>query len=99
MKWYLSLLTLFLLGCSQVDDANVVGIYEYRAGALKQQLEVLTEGRYKNVLYDGSTVIWLDQGTWIYEDVAGEKGMTFAKFKNGFLGYSDPPSRDGVELF
>lgn len=85
----LLILVLAVGGCSRgVDRAELPGRYEFALDNIKQQVTIGADGKYANVLYRDSALVWSEQGVWTYEETDGHKGIMLGKFRFGITEYA-----------
>lgn len=81
-----------IAGCSRgLDQDELPGIYSVEGGRLKQEITILSGGKYVNSLYFDGKLAWSDQGDWAYEELKGKTGVTFTKFRFGMPGHPADP--------
>lgn len=86
-------MTLVLLSaCGEQNPlADVAGTYRFEGSAEVQEISVESDGHYANSYFRDGGLVWRDEGEWEPDEVAGEKGVTFAEFRFGLAGHSTRP--------
>ena len=71
--------------------ADVAGTYRFEGSAEVQEISVESNGHYVNSYFRDGSLIWRDEGKWQRDEVGGEQGITFSKFRFGLPDQSARP--------
>jgi hypothetical protein len=87
-KTILLLLSIVLgTGCDGVPDTKLPGTYIAKLGESRQEIVILSDGRYTNTFYEFDKLLWRETDRWNIEIVSNQRGMSFKQFRWGLPGY------------
>lgn len=82
----------FISACGdQGPVTNVAGSYHFERSSEVQEISVESSGHYVNSYFRDGSLVWRDEGKWQRDEVGGEQGITFSKFRFGLPDQSARP--------